>query len=122
MRLLLTHTKALIKRPTRSSLTKHKYLGPTLAVNVTTPSATQRMPLVVPGLMSSGKDKNDDWANKLMGKKIGESSDEVTFAKKDLPEQHRVVKEGDMTTMDHNPDRMNIHVDGEGMVKKVTHG
>jgi hypothetical protein len=45
-----------------------------------------------------------------------------TFAKKDLPEKHRVVKEGDMMTMDHNPDRLNIHVDDDGTVTKVTHG
>jgi hypothetical protein len=61
------------------------YLGPTPAVNVTTPSATQTMPLVVPGLMSSGKDKNDDWAQKLMGKKIGDSSDEVVRSLNILP-------------------------------------
>jgi len=45
-----------------------------------------------------------------------------TFAKKDLPEKHRVVKEGDMMTMDHNPDRLNIHVADDGTVTKVTHG
>jgi hypothetical protein len=28
-----------------------------------------------------------------------------TFAKKDLPQQHRVVKGDSMMTMDHNPDR-----------------
>ena len=28
-----------------------------------------------------------------------------TFAKTDLPKQHRMVKEGDMMTMDHNPER-----------------
>jgi len=61
------------------------------------------MPLVVPGLTSSSKDKSEEWSNKLMGKKLGDASDEVTFAKRDLPEQHRVVKEGDMMTMDHNP-------------------
>jgi hypothetical protein len=36
------------------------------------------MPLVVPGLMSKGgDDKTNDWMSKLMGKKIGESSDEI---------------------------------------------
>jgi hypothetical protein len=35
------------------------------------------MPLVVPGLMSNSKDKTSDWQNKLMGKKLGDSSDEV---------------------------------------------
>jgi len=80
------------------------------------------MPLVVPGLMSKGGDKTSDWQNKLLGKKIGDSSDEITFAKKDLPEKHRVVKEGDMVTMDHDPDRLNIHVADDGTVNKVTHG
>jgi hypothetical protein len=28
-----------------------------------------------------------------------------TFAKKDLPEKHRVLRPGDMKTMDHEPDR-----------------
>jgi len=80
------------------------------------------MPLVVPGLMSNSKDKNEEWSHKLMGKKLGDASDEVTFAKRDLPEQHRVVNEGDMMTMDHNPNRLTVHVDKEGTVKKVTHG
>lgn len=65
----------------------------------------KKMPLVVPGMQSKDGDKTSDWMNKLMGKKIGESSDEVTFAKKDLPSEHRVLKPGDMKTMDHKPDR-----------------
>jgi hypothetical protein len=40
-------------------------------------SITLAMPLVVPGLMSNNKDKNDDWQNKLMGKKLGDTSDEI---------------------------------------------
>ena len=41
-----------------------------------------------------------------MGKKLGESSDTTNFAKKELPQNHRVVPaEGGMMTMDHNPDR-----------------
>jgi len=47
------------------------------AINVTTPSQQTTMPLVVPGLMSNSKDKTEDWSNKLMGKKIGDASDEV---------------------------------------------
>jgi len=31
--------------------------------------------------------------------------DQQTFAKSELPQSHRVVKSGDMMTMDHNPDR-----------------
>ncbi|EGP91197.1 uncharacterized protein MYCGRDRAFT_78442 [Zymoseptoria tritici IPO323] len=80
------------------------------------------MPLVVPGLQSKNGDKSSNWMEKLVGKKIGDSSNETTFAKTDLPKQHRIVKEGDMMTMDHNPDRMNIHTGEDGTVQKVTHG
>lgn len=85
------------------------------------------MPLVVPGINSSMGDKSE-WVNKLMGKKISEESNETvcsahqeiwrfrirgyiliilwqSFAKKDLPESHRVLKPNDMKTMDHNPNR-----------------
>jgi len=81
-----------------------------------------KMPLVIPGMQSSSAGPTDDWANKLMGKKIGDEHDTITFAKSDLPSEHRVLKEGDFASMDHKPDRLNIHVDGEGTVKKVTHG
>jgi len=91
-------------------------------INVTTPHASTTMPLVVPGLMSKDGDKTSDWQNKLMGKKIGDSSDEITFAKTDLPEKHRVVKQGDFVTSDHVPERLNIHVGDDGTVNKVTHG
>ncbi|EMF17970.1 uncharacterized protein SEPMUDRAFT_146861 [Sphaerulina musiva SO2202] len=80
------------------------------------------MPLVVPGLQSNDGGKTSEWMNKLVGKKIGNTSDETTFAKTDLPEQHRVVKPGDMTTMDHNPNRLNVHTSEDGTVEKVTHG
>jgi hypothetical protein len=47
-------------------------------ITCTTPHASTTMPLVVPGLMSKGGDsKTNDWMDKLMGKKIGESSDEM---------------------------------------------
>ncbi|KAF2762033.1 hypothetical protein EJ05DRAFT_507628 [Pseudovirgaria hyperparasitica] len=85
-------------------------------------SRQHNMPLVVPGLNSKDSSSSSDWQTKLMGKKIGETSNETTFAKKDLPETHRVVKEGDMMTMDHNPDRLNIHVGEDNTVRKVTHG
>jgi hypothetical protein len=38
---------------------------------------TTTMPLVVPGIMSGNKSKTEEWQEKLMGKKIGEHSDEV---------------------------------------------
>ncbi|KAL5120235.1 hypothetical protein ACEQ8H_001793 [Pleosporales sp. CAS-2024a] len=81
------------------------------------------MPLVVPGLTSQeGSSSTDDWMTKLMGKKLGDQHDETTFAKMDLPEEHRVLKPDSMSTMDHKPERLNIHVDDEGTVKKVSHG
>ncbi|CAK4032064.1 Hypothetical predicted protein [Lecanosticta acicola] len=98
------------------------------------------MPLVVPGLQSNDGDKTSGWMDKLMGKKLGDSHNETvkcfhprvfvqalkirqTFAKTDLPQQHRVLKGDDqMMTMDHNPDRLNIHTSEDGTVNKVTHG
>ncbi|KAL6243047.1 hypothetical protein RBB50_010147 [Rhinocladiella similis] len=89
------------------------------------------MPLVVPGINntkdSSSSSSTDSWMTKLMGKKLSDtsssSSDQSSFAKKDLPQNHRIVDhEGGMMTMDHNPDRLNIHVDKDGTVRKVTHG
>ena len=60
----------------------------------------------------------------MLGKKITDSgpSDNVNFAKSELPSGHRVVKEGDMMTMDHKPDRLNVHVGEDGTVRKVTNG
>jgi len=121
------------------------------------------MPLVVPGLSSTGsEDKTSGWMNKLAGKTLGDSSNETvrnatqrslvlqsrhcqgsnpysmwnfaflavfglresqteieteietddvywggvqTFAKTELPKEHRVVKEGDMVSLDHKPER-----------------
>ncbi|KAJ5898363.1 hypothetical protein N7504_008651 [Penicillium tannophilum] len=82
------------------------------------------MPLVVPGITTnSAKGDKSDWENKLMGKKISDSSsNEISFAKKDLPESHRVLKPGDMKTMDHNPDRLNIHLGEDDTVQNVTYG
>lgn len=89
------------------------------------------MPLVVPGLMTASDTRNpqEDWTNKLVGKKITDgASDEMvriftldrsgmvwygimlstvqSFAKKDLPKTSRVIEHGSMITQDHNPDRL----------------
>lgn len=86
------------------------------------------MPLVVPGLNNPATDSADskmDWQMKLLGKKLGDTSDETvrcilaidlfsvyqmsheqqTFSRKELPKDHRIVEEGSMTAQDHNPDR-----------------
>jgi len=70
-------------------------------------SSASRMPLVVPGINSADGTSTDSWMQKLAGKKITESgsTDDTNFAKKDLPQNHRVVGEDSMVTMDMNPDR-----------------
>ncbi|KAL1607843.1 hypothetical protein SLS60_002781 [Paraconiothyrium brasiliense] len=80
------------------------------------------MPLVVPGIQSTGGPQIEEWTNKLMGKKLGDNHDEVTFAKQDLPQEHRVLQPDSMSTMDHKPDRLNVHVDEQGTVKNVRYG
>ncbi|KAF2197087.1 hypothetical protein GQ43DRAFT_444540 [Delitschia confertaspora ATCC 74209] len=80
------------------------------------------MPLVVPGIQNKSGGDSEDWQNKLMGKKLGDSSDNMTFAKSDLPKEHRVLKPDSMSSMDHKPDRLNIHVDEQGTVTNVRYG
>lgn len=85
------------------------------------------MPLVVPGLTSSGNggdNKQDEWLSKLMGKTLTDSTnDHSSFSRKDLPSNHRVLEpESDVTDMDHSPDRLNVYVDKDGIVKDVKMG
>ncbi|KAL3449495.1 hypothetical protein BJX65DRAFT_272420 [Aspergillus insuetus] len=97
------------------------YLHTTLQVFQQNHNTT--MPLVVPGITSNSSGGKDEWLNKLVGKKITESSsNETCFAKKDLPETHRIVKPGEFTTMDHRPDRLNIHLDENDNVRDVNYG
>lgn len=101
------------------------------------------MPLVVPGIMTNNSgDKNEEWTNKLVGKKISdEPSNETvredgdcaverrgpliasqTFCKAELPQQTRVIEPGMMVTKDFVPDRLNVHVKEDGTVSHVHHG
>ncbi|KAF2471955.1 uncharacterized protein BDR25DRAFT_302781 [Lindgomyces ingoldianus] len=80
------------------------------------------MPLVVPGIQSKDGSSSEDWSNKLMGKKLGDAHDNMTFAKQDLPKEHRVLKPDSMSTMDFKPDRLNIHVGEDGTVTNVKYG
>ncbi|KAL2872109.1 uncharacterized protein BJX67DRAFT_341531 [Aspergillus lucknowensis] len=84
----------------------------------------RNMPLVVPGITNtSGGGSKDEWLNKLVGKKISESSSDATsFAKRDLPESHRILRPGDFKTMDFKPERLNIHVDENDNVRDVNYG
>lgn len=91
------------------------------------------MPLVVPGITSTGGGDNlqNEWMSKLMGKKLTDSAGdhsvstiyfmlsaqflaqmgrsnshgEQSFSKKELPSNHRVVEGESMMSMDHKPDR-----------------
>ncbi|KAI9762680.1 MAG: hypothetical protein M4579_000298 [Chaenotheca gracillima] len=77
------------------------------------------MPLLVPELIASGNQKTE-WQNKLIGKKLHEStSDSSNFAKTDLPKDHRVLEPGAMATTDHNPNRLTVHVGNDGTVTNV---
>ena len=71
---------------------------------------------------NSSGGNTQDWTTKLMGKTLSDSHSNTSFAKKDLPSGHRVLGENDMATMDHKPDRLNVHVGQDGTVRKVTHG
>ncbi|PQE11108.1 hypothetical protein CJF31_00011492 [Rutstroemia sp. NJR-2017a BVV2] len=105
----------------------------------TTPN--HKMPLVDPVTNSAGgnADKTQsmtmEWMNKLAGKTIGDQSNETTFAKKDLPEKHRIIEPGMMVTKDFDENskkmmvmganmvvrRLNIHVKEDGTVSHVDH-
>ncbi|KAL7266104.1 hypothetical protein RUND412_011363 [Rhizina undulata] len=74
----------------------------------------------------SMSNQGQDWHNKLVGKKIVEHEVEAShasnFSKRDLPEKHRVIAPGTITTRDFYPDRLNVHVDGEGTCTHVVWG
>ncbi|KAL1958575.1 hypothetical protein VTO42DRAFT_4172 [Malbranchea cinnamomea] len=78
------------------------------------------MPLVIPDISN---DEKAAWADRLLGKKITEdTTDQMCFAKKDLPQGHRIIQPGHVMTMDFNPNRLNIYVDENNTVTKVKHG
>jgi len=81
-----------------------------------------KMPLVVPGIQNTDGGNSEDWQSKLMGKKLGDDNNDFTFAKSDLPKEHRVIQPGSMSTADFKPDRVNLHVGDDGTVHKVTKG
>ncbi|MCJ1321453.1 hypothetical protein MMC15_006798 [Xylographa vitiligo] len=79
------------------------------------------MPLVVPGINSSltGDNQQSQWLSKLAGKKLGDKHDETSFARQDLPKQHRILPQGSMATQEFIKDRMNIHLGEDGTVEDV---
>ncbi|CAG7555364.1 uncharacterized protein B0J16DRAFT_389678 [Fusarium flagelliforme] len=82
------------------------------------------MPLVVPGINSTSGDKAEEWTNKLVGKKLSdeESSTETVFAKRDLPQETRIIEPGMMVTKDFKEDRLNVHLKDDGTVSHVVKG
>ncbi|KAF5248284.1 hypothetical protein FANTH_6002 [Fusarium anthophilum] len=82
------------------------------------------MPLVVPGINSTSGDKAEEWQNKLVGKKLSdeETSTEPVFAKRDLPEETRIIEPGMMVTKDFKEDRLNVHLKDDGTVSHVVKG
>ncbi|KAF4343883.1 pua rna binding domain protein [Fusarium beomiforme] len=82
------------------------------------------MPLVVPGINSTSGDKAEEWQNKLVGKKLSdeETSTETVFAKRDLPQETRIIEPGMMVTKDFNENRLNVHLKDDGTVSHVVKG
>ncbi|KAI1005628.1 hypothetical protein K3495_g2588 [Podosphaera aphanis] len=78
------------------------------------------MPLIVPETSGvSATCKKEEWTYKLVGKKIGDQHDSLTFAKVDLPTSSRVVKPGQMVTTNFDPNRLNIYVDSQDIVTHI---
>ncbi|KAL8941777.1 MAG: hypothetical protein Q9211_001668 [Gyalolechia sp. 1 TL-2023] len=86
------------------------------------------MPLIIPDLnptstnaASSSNSQQQEWASKLLGKTLTSTapSDNLSFAKQDLPKDHRIVEPGAMLTQDHRPERLNIHLGEDGTVRHV---
>lgn len=45
-----------------------------------------------------------------------------SFSKQELPKNHRVLGQDTMATMDFQPDRLNVHVGNDGVVRDVKLG
>jgi len=103
------------------------------------------MPLVVPGVNSTSGDKAEEWQNKLVGKKLSDeetstetvcchetyssylykhaaNDNEQVFAKRDLPQETRIIEPGMMVTKDFKEDRLNVHLKDDGTVSHVVKG
>ncbi|KFX93401.1 hypothetical protein V490_04852 [Pseudogymnoascus sp. VKM F-3557] len=80
------------------------------------------MPLVAPGITGDVVPQTQDWTNRLMGKTIGDESNATTFAMSELPENTRIIPEGQATTMDFQENRLNVHLAKDGTVRQVNQG
>ncbi|OAA54656.1 Proteinase inhibitor I78 [Cordyceps fumosorosea ARSEF 2679] len=81
------------------------------------------MPLVLPNQNPGPSTKTEEWQNKLVGKTLNETAtNETNFCKRDLPEFTRIIKPGSVITKDLREDRLNVHVEEDGVVTHVYHG
>ncbi|KAJ2966251.1 hypothetical protein NQ176_g10235 [Zarea fungicola] len=81
------------------------------------------MPLVLPNQEPNPTSKTEEWQNKLVGKTVNDTaSNETNFCKRELPQQTRIITPGSMVTKDFNENRLNVHVEKDGVVTHVYHG
>ncbi|KAH8708902.1 hypothetical protein BB8028_0004g02100 [Beauveria bassiana] len=81
------------------------------------------MPLVLPNQNPDASTKTEEWQNKLVGKTINETAtNETNFCKRDLPQETRIIEPGTMVTKDFRENRLNVHVEKDGVVTHVYHG
>ncbi|OBT90318.1 hypothetical protein VE02_03369 [Pseudogymnoascus sp. 03VT05] len=80
------------------------------------------MPLVAPQISGDVVPQTQDWTNKLMGKTIGDENSVTTFAMADLPENTRIIPEGQPAALDFQENRLNVHLGKDGTVRQVTQG
>ncbi|OBU01361.2 hypothetical protein VE01_00018 [Pseudogymnoascus verrucosus] len=81
-----------------------------------------RMPLVAPQISGDVVPQTQDWTNRLMGKTIGDENSVTTFAMSDLPENTRIIPEGQPAALDFQENRLNVHLGKDGTVRQVTQG
>lgn len=73
--------------------------------------------------MDVNKAQEQEWAQKLKGRKFGsDSAGSDSFNKEDLPQKHRICKHGGLVTMDFQTDRLNVFLDADDKCTRVTYG
>ncbi|KFY10380.1 hypothetical protein V491_07679 [Pseudogymnoascus sp. VKM F-3775] len=63
------------------------------------------MPLVAPEITGDVVPQTQEWTNRLLGKTIGDETTTTTFAMSELPENSRIIPEGQPTSPDFNENR-----------------
>ncbi|KFY05941.1 hypothetical protein V491_08940 [Pseudogymnoascus sp. VKM F-3775] len=81
-----------------------------------------KMPLVAPQISGDVVPQTQDWTNRLMGKTIGDENNATTFAMSDLPENTRIIPEGQPEKADFQENRLNVYLAKDGTVRSVHQG